>query len=424
MATQIGFGIQPGTYFIDITSGTFISYNSKSSSGSFHLLGTWEGGLGAGTLEISGQWSATAGKKVPVGSETSGHVANITILDDITTSWTTNSTTLQDQSANLINNGGLGQTLSAVSPIKIYTSVIKGENRWRIVFEDESWYSYDKNNPSKKYFFDYYDQVKFFSGQTYTTTDSTSGTFFDVSANAYYSSFGGINGTFSGENIIVKTAGETEITDLGGLVLKSKTSGTSTSSSLSTSVSPTSFVVPIPAIESETIQETETGIFYKPDSTHIGRNIIKCQTIATKDQSASDGNNNIYKITCAPPGLFPEENYVIVPNTEPNKSWKYFYHSNSDGTSVEKSNNGTFIVNNVQAEFPTSTNPENSENWITGDLNDNLSFDINIPATSYNIFRNKYFPRESKMFAWSGKRHFGIIIGEPGSNNVKKYLIY
>jgi len=123
--------------------------------------------------------------------------------------------------------------------------------------------------------------------------------------------------------------------------------------------------------------------------------------------------------------LFSGENYVISPNDEASKAWRYFYHLTANNTSVEEANDGTYVVKNVKAEFPNSVDIEDKNNWTTGDLNSNFSFTFtSTPITDYSVHFNTYIPRQSKMFAWSGKRHFGIIVGDPGSNSVKKYLVY
>ena len=81
-------------------------------------------------------------------------------------------------------------------------------------------------------------------------------------------------------------------------------------------------------------------------------------------------------------------------------------------------------INDVRAEFPSSENPTNEEHWITGDLEASNVFGISFPSNSFSVYRNKFQPRESKMFAWAGEQHFGIIVGEPGDDTVKRYLIY
>lgn len=419
--TQIGFGIQPGSYLVDIYTATFIASNSTSTSGTFNVLGTWTGGFGSGEIEISGQW---------IGNFEG--LDRIIISNDITTSWTTTDTTLRNTSINLIENGGIGQTSNTISPIELYTTskVPSGEdNRWRLKFLKNLWYSYDKNNPEKKYFFDDSEETSFASDHTYVVSNSGSGTFFDVSINSYYTSFGGKYGVINGNNIKIISSSKTDVDEASASVEKAISVISNKSKVSVTKISPTSYVEAIPITSnSASNSNLVSGINYAiPVNSHIGRNLLPCQTSAIKDESLSNDDTTVYKINCAPPGLFSEENYVISPNTEINKSWRYFYHLTSDESSVEEANDGSSVINNVRAEFPNDfdiSQIEDKDNWTNGDLDGEFKFDFTYPITNYSITRNFYYPRESKMFAWSGKRHFGIIIGDPDSDNIKKYIVY
>lgn len=414
MTTQIGLGIQPGTYTLDIIEGTFSSYNTSNSNGSFTLVGTWDGGYGAGTFEINGTWIKS--NDIKPESITS----SLQIYDNITTSWTTNSTTLRDTSVNLVSNGGIGQVTNSVAPIKIsITSKVPAGTspQWKVTFVKDAWYTYDRSNSSIKYFFDE-TSSSYNVSNYYVLNSSTAGTFFNIGGGNYYSTFGGTTGTIVGQDINVIATGAIESGKIPSVITKSKSTTTS-----STSISPTAFVEPIPVVAA-TPTETTLQTYYVPNSKHIGRNILPCETVVELVEELSTEDDKVYRIVCAPPGLFAEENYVIVPSSSPDNAWKYFYHLVSDTDSVEPASDGSYVVNNIKAEFPTTSEPTDADHWIVGDLNASFQFDLDFPLSTYQIYRNIYSPRESKMFAWAGKKHFGIIVGDPNSTDIKRFLIY
>lgn len=419
MTTQIGLGIQPGTYKIDISSGSFSAYSSSNLNGSFTLVGTWEGGFGTGTFEINGQWTKSLETKPTSITQA------LQIYDNITTSWATNTTTLRDTAVNLVSNGGMGQVSGSVAPIliSVTTKVPTGTNpQWKVTFVKNSWYTYDRSSPKTKYLFGESSSA-YNTSNYYSLNNNTAGTFFDIGQNNYYTSFGGSMGTIVGENIDLVSDGETIVS--GEKVPSAATSkSVNKSNSGDQSVSPTSYISPI-QVQATTPTEEVQSAYFVPSNNHIGRNILGCQTHVEIDSDLSTEKTSVYRIECAPPGLFEGENYVIIPSSDPTNGWKYFYHLSAGTGSVEPSSDGTYVVNSVYAEFPTSGDPTDSDIWQTGVLNSNFQFDLDFPIDLYQVYKNQYIPRESKIFAWAGNQHFGIIVGDPNDdNNTKKYLIY
>ena len=103
---------------------------------------------------------------------------------------------------------------------------------------------------------------------------------------------------------------------------------------------------------------------------------------------------------------------------------RYFYHLSADENSIVTAGDGTSTVKGVRSEFPDSADPEDESHWITGDLDANFRLPVTYPADRYEVYQNHYQPRESTMIVWAGKQHFGVIVGEPGSTTLTKYLIY
>lgn len=430
MVTEIGLGIQPGIYTLNITSGLLYSNNSSNLSGYFDISGTWNGGEGNGTFRLLGNWTADPGWSNFV-------LDSVSITDDpnkesaYTSTWETLGTTIQGSPVNLINDGRFGQINSQISPIRFEITQRYTPHRWKIYVVQNSMYTYRAGNPNIRYACNSSEST-FSSTNTYIVSSASGGSFFDSPTNAYYSTSSNTSVVVVGENIPlifigrkIESVADTDESIKSALdaqeELLEQLPPSGSPSLTSPTISETGYVEQIPV--SEDTLSPSSGSVYAVPAQHYSKSMLPSNIEVEKDQSLSDNLTNVYKIKNVPPGLFSGENYVIVPSDNPDKAWRYFYHLTADSNSVEQANDGTMVINNVRAEFPSSEDPTNYDHWVELEP-DSTDFGITFPATGFSVYRNKFQPRESKMFAWAGEQHFGIIVGEPGDANVKRYLIY
>lgn len=394
--TDVGLGIQSGTYTLDITHGVFISSDATNSGGSYSITGTWEGGFGTGTFTLTGFWTGNSG----------GPTA-INIADTIESRWTTVSSTLDSTSVNLIQNGGFGQSDKNILPAKI--AINKSTGRWKIDFVQSGWHTYDRSRPDTKYYFAA-TSTDFNQDNFFATVGSQTGSFFDFSV-GYYNLNVGLSGTIYGLNINIEASGTEYKTTK---VVKDTTTITSPKVDKSIGI--------IPDV-GEAEQELPSGISYHiSPTTHIGRNILPKQTQA----DLFDSVNNIYTINNAPPGLINGVDYAIIPNTHYSKNWQYFYQLNASENAIELQDNGTNKINITYPEFPINEDAGDQEHWITGDANSSFELisENSYPISDFAVNYNQYNPVNKNMLLWAGQQHCGLFVGNPNDENLKKYLIY